>query len=133
MSMETFDFPIHTESTVYNDQDRNLKMGGGWDYQVEPVINDPRTFVLTFDALKWITKTEANGQLVVDVHQEYNVNAGRLDKFYAVHRLYKPFWYQHPKYGMVKVRFEKPLALPSPVKNSGGVVQNVAVHLIEIQ
>ena len=132
MSMDTFNFPLHTEHTVYNDQARNLKMGGGWDYMIEPVINEPRTFNLSFGALRWITKT-VEGLEMLDLDTEYDINAGRLDAFYAKHRLHQPFMYHHQKYGMLKVRFANPLNIAEPLMGSGGVVSNVVVNLIETQ
>ena len=131
MAYSTFDWNLHIETTVYNDVDQSLKLGGGWDYMIDPLVNPPRTFVLTFGALCWFTK-RVNDQLMLDYETSAPINAGRLDKFFDTHRLHKPFWYPHPKYGLIKVRFDKPVNLANPSLNSKGVVQNVTVFLKEM-
>lgn len=129
---ETFDFPYFTEHTEYQDSARALKLGGGWDYVVEPVVPDPRLFNVNLKALVWYCDI-VDGREVVNINVNPDLNAGRLDAFYARHRLFKPFYFNHPKYGVVKVRFNEPLKLGEPTKNGGGVVENVQLKLIEVQ
>lgn len=128
---ETFDFKFFTENTEYKDESRAIKMGGGWEYTVEPLVADPRVFHLQFGALVWYTNM-VDGREVVDINIEPDTNAGRMDDFYNRHRLHKPFYFNHPRYGVTKVRFEAPLDLGQPVENSGGVVKGVSIKLLEV-
>lgn len=125
--MAIFDFPYHTQSTDYPQSGDQAQMGGGYQYSVEPSGPPQRTFTLYFETMLYYKK--ANGDLDREKTPHYNL--ALLDDFYREHELWKTFEYDHPVYGPVLVKFNKPLKIPEGVKGGMGTVKPFTIELIE--
>ena len=111
----TFDFPYHRVSTQYPTEGTNLKLGGSWDYNSKPSSPAQRVFTLDFKILKYFV---SGG--VLDTTTEAKINLGALELFYRAHLLHTEFFYPHPVYGVLRVKFQKPLEVPMGLEGGGG-------------
>jgi hypothetical protein len=71
-----------------------------------------------------------NGSIDRSVHPEYNL--ALLDDFYGLHKLHATFTYNHPVYGPLSCRFNKPLKIPEGKEGGNGVVENIEIELVEM-
>lgn len=125
--MAVFDFPYHTFSTERpSDNSFRLKLGGSYQFSAPPSAPDQRIFKLKFAALKYFL---INGN--IDRASIPEINLGRLEEFYDLHKLHATFTYPHPVYGEVSVSFNKPLIIPEGTKGGNGIVENIEVEFIE--
>jgi hypothetical protein len=126
--MPAFNFPYHLFSTKYPESSTRIQLGNGYTYTAPTAAPDQRIFTLTFPALQWFTNPD--GTLDTDTSPE--INLGALDAFYRDVKTVSTFTYQHPAYGGVPVRFNKPLEIPKGEPGANGVVLNVEIELIEV-
>ncbi|BCJ91776.1 hypothetical protein IZ6_25110 [Terrihabitans soli] len=125
--MEEFDFPYHRVSDKYPESSVRVQFGGGYQFASEPRAPDQLTFTLRFPAMWYFT--DGSGDLDKEVNLQRNMAA--LEAFYERHRLWKRFEYDHPRRGVVVVRFADPLETPDPLPNENGLVQAFEVKLIQ--
>lgn len=69
---------------------------------------------------------------VLDKTKEPEINMARLEQFYDLHKLHATFTYNHPVYGELMCRFNKPLKVPEGTPGGQGFVPNIEVELIEM-
>ncbi|WP_181176982.1 MULTISPECIES: hypothetical protein [unclassified Mesorhizobium] len=124
--MQTFDFPFHTVADEYPQSSTVIQFGGGYQFATKPNGPDQITFKLAFKAM-WFFESSPG---VVDAVREPQRNMQCLQDFYEAHRLYEPFNYPHPRRGLVKVRFSKPLQVPKGVEKGNGQTEQVNVEFI---
>lgn len=126
--MAEFDFPYHLTETVNPDNSFRVALGNGWEYATETGDADQRIFKLSFQGMKFFV--DAAGQ--IDENFEPQRNMKTLIDFYHSKKLYRAFTYEHPVYGVLSVRFNRPLPEPKPMIGGGGVVEEFVVELREL-
>lgn len=122
-----FDFPYHKVATDYPESSFRARLGGSYQYSAPPVAPDQRIFKLKFALLKYFTSNGA-----IDTLVQPELNLGRLEAFYNVHKLNGSFTYPHPIYGNVTCRFNQPLKIPEGMSSGDGAVQNIDIEFIEV-
>lgn len=124
----TFDFPFHRVSTQYRPESSGLLFGGNYTFRAGRSKPEQRTFKLQFESMR--RRLTPLGK--VDLASDPQHNMGWLEYFYLQHRNTEPFYYPHPVYGNIKVRFKTPPTFPEPLVRGGGWTQPVEVELIEV-
>lgn len=104
MTMQTFNFPMHTFETIYPDSSPKVQFGKGYEYASKPKAPDQVKYRLAFPVMKFYL---TGG--VVDRGIYTTSNMALLEDFYKFHRCYEKFIYPHPLEGNVVVRFSQPL------------------------
>lgn len=102
--METFDWPNFTWTTKYPESSAKVKFGRGYEFASKPKGPDQVTYVLRFRAMKAFEGADG----LLDPVPMPEINVGRLEAFYNVHRLYEKFILPLPGKGDLVVRFAKP-------------------------
>lgn len=125
--MATFDFPYHKVSTDYPESSFRAKLGGSYQFSAPPVAPDQRIFKLRFALLKYFTAAGGG----IDTLVQPQLNMGRLEAFYNVHKMNATFTYPHPIYGNVLCRFNQPLKIPDGLTSGDGSILNVEVEFME--
>ncbi len=126
--MEEFDFDYHIPTTEYPESGDRLQFGGSYTFSSAPTSPDQRIITLHFQEMRnYVDKTTG----VVDVLTNPKSNFYRLELFYQRHRLWKSFNYRHPQYGMLVVRFSKPLKTPKKQEGFNGILEGFTVELME--
>lgn len=123
--MEEFSFDYHTFATAYPDSGTKVQLGNSYEATTEPVAPDQRLFQLEFPEMRY--QCLANGE--PDLSYEPGLNLHLLDAFYRRHKLWKSFQYRHPAFGLVVVKFNKPLQIPKA--NKYGWVRNLQIEFKE--
>ncbi len=121
-----FDFPYHCVSTDYLPEGVVFPLGGNYAYTVEGDKPEQRKFTLYFKGLRYISDG-----MNYRTDEDIQLNMARLEMFYNLHKLDKPFDYNHPVFGIVKVRFDQPLKIPEGVRNSNWV-GDLQLTLVEV-
>lgn len=126
---DIFDYPYHLISTEYEAEDTSLTLGGNYQYVVRGSKPEERVFTLYFEGLKY----ELNqGELLSYVSGDSQLSMHHLENFYYWFRLDIPFYYIHPTYGKIKVRFKEPLKIPKLRANGNGWTESFTVTLVEV-
>jgi hypothetical protein len=123
----TFDFPLHMVEDKNTDPGNRVQLGNSYMFATPPTAPTPRVFVLSFETM-W-RGLKADGTM--DTTTLAQTNAGALWAFYQTYQLHKTFQYQHPWFGAVNVRFNKPLELPKGRKGADGWTEAFSIELIE--
>lgn len=126
--MEEFDFDYHVPTTEYPESGDRLVLGGSYMYTAAPIAPDQRIITLHFTEMRNYCHPITG---VPDSTVNPAINFYRLELFYQEHRLFRSFNYRHPQYGMLVVKFNKPLKTPKMVEGQPGVLQGFTVELIE--
>lgn len=130
MPLSTFDFHIHTVTTTYPETGERLQLGGGYMFTATPTAPDQRILTLAFEP--GVMRNYWDEILVQpDVTTNPTRNFYRLEQFYRTHRLHLSFEYTHPQYGLLVVKFNKPLVTPKALLQRFGEVDGFTVELIE--
>lgn len=82
-----------------------------------------------WDGTNW---TLSNSNIHLNITKQPEINAGRLDAFYNFHKLHKKFIFNHPIYGEIAVRFNKPLVLPKGNTNGSGSIEPFELEFLEV-
>lgn len=123
-----FDFPYHTVETENPESGFRGQFGNSYTFTSAPTAPDQRLFTLDFPAMKFFV--DENNQVTDLVNPQYNMYA--LIKFYHNYKLHKTFTYNHPVYGPVLVKFQKPLKEPKVMAGGFGVTESFTVQLVEV-
>ena len=123
--METLDFPYHSFSTKYPDNTTRMKLGKSYTYTATSTAPPQRLITLYFD--KMIVSALTPG--APDEAYERDINFSRFEAFYRRHEMHTSFQYLHMLYGMIVVKFSKPLEMPRLTR--GGWVPAFSVELEE--
>lgn len=127
MALANFDFPMHSVTTRNPESGFRGQFGNSYSFTSEPTAPDQRVFGLKFPALKYYFTDN-----VIDASVNPQRNMKAMIDFYQTHKLHTSFHYDHPVYGQLEVRFNKPFEEPEVALGSGGVCLNVEVELVEI-
>lgn len=128
MALELFDFPYHTFSTENPESGFRGQMGNSYVFTSAPTDPDQRKFVLAFPTMSFFL--DADGIVSSTIKPQQNIYT--LILFYQRHKLHKSFQYNHPLYGLLEVKFQKPLIEPAGIPGGNGVVNPFTIELIEI-
>ena len=126
--METFDFDFHNFESEYPDSGSRMQLGNSYTSAVEPTAPDQRVFILTFTQMLFITD-QATG--LPSATAQPQINMHRLTLFYERHKLWQPFNYYHMQFGLLVVRFNKPLKIPKLIPGQDGITESFTVELQE--
>lgn len=123
-----FIWMYHLRSTSYPESGRRMELGGSYVFASEPDGPDQRTLTLYFDTMFHFVNS--SGVPDKTISPELNIMA--LEDFYTLHRLWKTFTYLHPVYGLLNVKFGKPLEVPKGIPGGNGSVEPFTIDLIEM-
>jgi hypothetical protein len=96
-------------------------------FATPPTAPAPRNFVLNFNTM-W---RGINSDGSMDVTSMPQKNAGVLWAFYQQYGMHKTFQYPHPWFGVVNVRFNKPLEIPKGKPDGYGWSEAFSVEFME--
>lgn len=125
--MNTFDFYHLAPVIKFPDDQIRVKFGRNFTFTTDPLNPPERVFVLMMTGLRW--STNASGIAVNG--PEAKICAKRFYDFYLSKRMHLSFDYDLPGFGVLKVRFNKPVELPSAIPGGTGVLPDFEVELIE--
>lgn len=126
----TFNYPYHLVSTEYEAEDTVIALGGNYQYTVRGSKPEERVFTLYFEGLRY--SVASNGLIIGNVSDDDQLSMQHLENFYYYYRLDTPFYYNHPTYGRLKVRFKEPLKIPKLRVNGNGWTENFTITLVEV-
>lgn len=126
--MAVFPSDYFTYSTRYPDSGARIQFGGSYQFDTLPDSPDQRIFVLHFSGMKYFLT--AGG--AIDKTVFTNRNMGVLEQFYLDNKKAIAFTFNHPVYGALQCKFNRPLEIPEGIVGGDGVVQPFDVELIEI-
>ena len=127
-TLMVFDFPFHRVSTSYRQESASYLLGGNYTFRTGRSKAEQRTFKLQFDSMRRLLTPTGKFELA----REPQLNLGWLEYFYLRHRNTEPFYYPHPVYGNIKVRFKTPPVFPEGLIGGRGWTQPVEIELIEV-
>lgn len=129
MSGLTFDF-CATRRVIEEipPSDAAVKSMNGWPYAPRPRLPFQRTFTCKLHGLRWY---QNNVTQALDITTDSPHNAGRLQAFYRQHRLHDSFLLNHEYLGVIRVRFNKPVAVPAGKEGAFGTLDPLEVEFIE--
>jgi hypothetical protein len=128
MSLQTFNFPYHTFETINPETGFRGQFGGAYMFTAPPDAPDVRTFKLGFNGMQFFTNSDNSFNTTTEAKR----NMKAMIDFYHAHKLHLSFHYDHPVYGQLEVKFNKPLPEPKGIKNGNGMVEDFEVELVEI-
>ena len=126
--MEYFPAKYFTFATKYPESGSRMQFARSYTYTVEADAPDQRVFILTLPGMQYFT--DGNG--VIDPFTTAERNMAILEQFYSRHRLAKSFYFDHPVYGVLTCKFNRPLEIPEGVVDGNGVLEPFTLELIEV-
>lgn len=123
-----FDFPNYRISSEYKPESNVIPLGGGYTFATMPSKPEMRIFRLSFPLLFW--KFTLGGK--VDWTTDPTRNLARLELLYDKVRTSDPFWFTHPVYGQLLVRFDEPLKIPAGETRNCGWIGPIELTLLEV-
>lgn len=93
-----------------------VKFGRGYRFAAKPNGPDEVTTHLNFPTMFVYQNPDGSPNFTVDAQ----LNIFALETFYMDVRMFKPFQYRHHRFGLIQVRFNKPLIMPKTLKTSPG-------------
>ena len=124
----TFPFVIHSCRAMYPERGSQATLGGGWTHTQKPVGPPSRTFLLTFEGMRYYLDDLGR----IDRETNPKINLALLDDFYKEHEQHKYFLYDHYVYGTVLVLFKKPYQSPELVPQGDGASRAFTLELVEV-
>lgn len=123
-----FDFCTNSRlAKIIAPEEPEIKDFNGWSYTPTPYLPYRRSFIVKLEGLRWYLN-DAGDNLDTIIDPEHN--AGRLEAFYMVHRMHKPFNFNHEYLGSLELRFEKPVSVPEAIGNSGGLIEAFELQMV---
>lgn len=126
--MPTFPAQYFTFSTRYPESGSRLQLGRSYMWSSEAEGPDQRRFILTVSGMTYFV--DAND--APDRAKAPGRNMWVLEDFYMLHRLHEEFTFNHPAYGAVTCKFNRPLEVPAGVPGGSGTLPPFEVELLEI-
>lgn len=123
----SFNFPFHKVGTEYFEFSYNSSVGGSYNYSLPPVSPSVRQFTLFFETMRYYFNSD--GSVNVDAAPEMNM--GRLEYLYNLHKLAVPFLYEHPLFGKTWVTFNSPLKVSRGREAGFGWLEPFSITLVE--
>lgn len=126
--MQVLPLKFFTVSTRYPESGNRLQLGSSYQFDTPPDAPDQRTFVLKLRGMKYFV--DSNDQ--IDTIYQPELNLAVLEQFYNDHKRAIPFYFNHPVYGQVVCKFQRPLEIPEGIPGGMGAVSDMDLELIEI-
>lgn len=126
--METFPAFYFTYSTRYPESGSRSQFARSYTYTIEAEAPDQRTFQLELKGMQYFVNDL--GEVSDTPHPERNMAV--LESFYSRHRLALSFNFEHPIYGVLTCKFNRPLDIPKGIPGGNGVLETLTVELLEI-
>lgn len=108
-------------STQYPQSGTRIQLGRSYQFDTPPEAPDQRIFKLKLQGMKYFDSP--------------NTSPGRnmfvLEQFYNDHKLATSFTFNHPVYGPVICKFNRPLAIPEGIVDGDGALPEFEVELVE--
>ena len=122
-------FPVthFSYSTTYPESGTRVQLGQSYQFDTPPEAPDQRIFTLSLAGMAYFVDASDR----IDRAYAPWRNLAVLEDFYNVHKRAIEFTLQHPVYGSVQVKFNRPLQIPTGIKDGNGVVPEFEVELIE--
>lgn len=114
-------------STKYPQSGTRIQLGRSYQFDTPPEAPDQRIFVLKLQGMQYIVGSQGN--LNANLEPERNMLA--LENFYNDHKLATSFTFDHPVYGSLTCKFNRPLEIPEGLAGGDGVLPEFEVELIE--
>lgn len=99
----------------------------GWHFAAKPSIPFQKVFVVKLHKLRW----HLNADGTFDAATDPQFNARRLEQFYEDNGVWDNFTFPHPHFGDIQCRFLEPVEVPPGEKNSGGLIDEFEIILVE--
>lgn len=125
--MAIFPAEYFTWTTKYPDSGLRIAFARSYAYTAGPTAPDQRIFVLRLQGMQYFLYPLGS----IDRVSEAGRNLAKLEDFYQAHKLHVAFDLNHPVYGTVSCKFNRPLELPEGVQGGNGLVDIVEVELLE--
>lgn len=126
--MATFPVTHFLHSVRYPESGQRMQLGRSYMHTSDDPAPDQRLFTLTLTGMQFFC--DDNGDL--DDSQEVPRNMLVLEDFYLEHKLHKSFDFDHPFYGTLLCKFNKPLEIPEGIPGGDGILEEIKIELIEI-
>lgn len=108
-------------STQYPQTGTRIQLGKSYQFDAPPEAPDQRIFKLKLQGMKYFD----------DLVTEPGRNMLVLENFYNAHKLATSFTLDHPVYGSVSCKFNRPLEIPEGIAGGDGALPEIEVELIE--
>ncbi len=128
--MAEFDFDFCVETRVAEmlaPEEPEVRDFNGWVYNPTPTLPFRPTFKVTLEGLRWYMRSCGSR---LDLTENLDRNAGRLEDFYRRHRQHIPFNFEHEYMGNLEMRFAAPVSVPKGMANSGGALEPLELTMI---
>lgn len=125
--MENFPAKYFRFTTQYPESGVRVQLGRSYQFDAPPEAPDQRIFTLKLLGMAYFV--DENG---LDLATSTGRNLGVLEAFYNRHKTAKSFLLEHPLYGQVECKFNRPLAISEGIAGGDGLVADLEVELIEI-
>lgn len=126
--MATFPAKYFTYGTRYPESGERMRLGRSYLYTKGDPAPDQRVFQLSVQGMQYFV--DGQGNLDGTTQPERNMKV--LEDFYITHRQNKSFDFEHPVYGTLTCKFNRPLEIPEGVIGADGLLPVFEVELIEI-
>lgn len=126
--MATFAPIYFTWTTRYPDSGLRVVFGNSYNYTAGPTAPDQRVFLLKLQAMQYFLQPDG---VTLNTVTEPVRNLAALEAFYQEHKLHKAFDFNHPVYGLLSVKFNRPLEIPEGIPGGNGVYELIEVELLE--
>lgn len=114
--------------TAYPESGTRIQLGNSYQFDSPPDSPDQRIFTLMLQGMTYFV--DASDAL--DRLYEPSRNLALLEDFYNTHKRATPFILEHPVYGQVVCKFNRPLNIPEGISGGSGLVDIIEVELIEV-
>lgn len=114
-------------STKYPQSGTRIQLGRSYQFDTPPEAPDQRIFVLKLQGMQYIVGSQGN----LNANLEPGRNMLALENFYNDHKLATSFTFDHPVYGSLTCKFNRPLEIPEGLAGGDGVLPEFEVELIE--
>lgn len=126
--MAIFPAKYFRSSTRYPESGTRIQLGRSYQFDTPPEAPDQRTFLLKMQGMKYFV--DGNGNVTAATAPERNMLA--LEDFYNTHKRATSFTFEHPVYGSLTCKFNRPLQIPEGIVGGDGALPDFEVELIEI-
>lgn len=125
--MATFPVKFFTFSTKYPNSGTRIQLGRSYQFDSPAEAPDQRLFLLRISGMQYFL--DASDQIDEVVSQELNM--AFLENFYNIHKMAVAFDFNHPVYGTLSCKFNRPLEIPEGLPSGNGVLGAFEVELVE--
>lgn len=125
--MAVFTWINHEHSTKYPTSGFRMALGNSYMATAAPTAPDQRVITLEFTTMKYFQNSNGTLNLTTNLVN----NFGALEAFWMTYKLFGSFTYNHPVYGALSVKFNKPLEIPKAMKSGDGWLMPFSLELLE--